>query len=147
MIGPWVSLECEKDPAAVSFQFARAPAIAAAVSNISSRIYRETASIFTFEHNALFELSLKCCAHDSLARPGKCACVCLALALPRARAHMQQRLLCRCGGDHHLFKFGPKKAWFLGRVRVRADKVHADTDIVPLLLVFISIFFIVRAQV
>jgi hypothetical protein len=63
-------------------------AVAFAVCNISSWIYRETASIFAVEHNALFELSLKCCAHDSLARPGNLYMfVCLALALPRARSH------------------------------------------------------------
>jgi len=114
-------------------------AVAFAVCNISSWIYRETASIFAVEHNALFELSLKCCAHDSLARPGNLYMfVCLALALPRARA-----LTCNRGFSAAIIiiysNSAPKRlAWF-GRARVRADKVH--TDIVPLLLVFISLFY------
>lgn len=107
-----------KEPSSLFSIHSRLPtftAVAFAVSNISSWIYRETASIFAVEHNALFELSLKCCAHDSLARPGKFVCVCVLGARPpaRARAYMQQRLF---RGDHHyLFKFGPEKACLVSR--------------------------------
>jgi len=74
------------------------------------------------------------CAHDS---PGYSAL---------ARVCMQQKLNTFFRGKHHLFKFGPKRAWFLGRERVLADKVHADTDIVPLLLVFIRVFLLFERQ-
>lgn len=118
-------------------------AAAVAVSNISSRIYRETASIFTVEHNALFELSLKCCAHDSLARPGKFVCVRGACSPSRARActHATENFPRRSS----FIQIRPRKGLgFLGERGFAPikDKVHADTtDIVPLLLVFISLFY------
>jgi hypothetical protein len=116
-------------------------AVAFAVSNISSWIYRETASIFAVEHNALFELSLKCCAHDSLARPGKFVCVCVLGARPpaRARSHATEVFPWR---SSLFIQIRPRKG-LLGFSGERGFAPIKCTLILSPCCSFLSVFFIV----